>query len=120
MQVRDLENVGNIIDAVTEAGGDLIRFRGVNFSIEDTQALQEQARAAAVTDLQNKANQLADLTGIKLGAIVSLQETGGQAPLMVVNERAMMDKAFAASAPTQILGGELEVTVSLQAVYALQ
>ncbi|MFQ6027060.1 MAG: SIMPL domain-containing protein [Dehalococcoidia bacterium] len=120
VQVRDLDNVGNVIDAVTEAGGDLIRFRGVNFSIEDTQELQEKARAAAVADMQNKASQLADLTGRQLGAIISISETSSQAPLMVAKERASFDAALAASVPTQILGGELDVTVTVQGVYAIQ
>ena len=36
VKVRDLESVGEIIDQVTEAGGDLTRFQGIRFTIDDS------------------------------------------------------------------------------------
>ena len=54
VKVRDLGAVGEVIDEATEAGGDLIRFQGVSFSIEDTEALQGEARAAAAEVLLAK------------------------------------------------------------------
>ena len=117
VKVRTLDSVGEIIDQVTAAGGDLIRFQGVSFSIEDTEALQVEARVAAVEDLLAKARQVAALTGVELGKLVFITETGGP----VVNQFARAESLgfAAASAPTPIQSGELSVSVSLQAAFEI-
>ena len=114
VKIRDLATIGDVIDAVTEAGGDLIRFQGVSFSIEDDQALKDQARAAAVEDLMDKAHQLAALTGVELGDLVNITESGGSVISQSLRSEGI---AFAAAAPTPIQVGELQVSVSLQAVF---
>ena len=118
VQVRDLDSVGGIIDEVTEAGGDLIRFQGVNFTIEDTEELQDQARAAAVVDLTKKATRIAGLAGVELGRLVFITETSSP----TVTPQAVAERVdFAASAaPTQILAGELNVVVTLQAAFDIR
>ena len=68
IRIRDLDSVGLVIDQVAAAAGDLVRVQGVGFTIEDTEALATQARAEAVNDLMAKARQLAELTGMRLGA----------------------------------------------------
>ena len=114
VKIRDLTAIGGIIDAVTEAGGDLIRFQGVSFSIEDDQALKDRARAAAVEDLMAKADQIAALTGVELGDLVYITESGG--PVISQSFRAE-GISFAAAAPTPIQIGELQSRVSLQAAF---
>ena len=118
-KIRNLDRVGPIIDQATQAGGDLTRFQGIDFSIENTKPLEEQAREAAVEDLAAKANQLATLMGVQLGKPVSIVESGGLQPISVpVAERAFLDQA--AGAPTPIMAGEVDVTVTIQAIYAIQ
>lgn len=118
-KIHDLDTVGSIIDDVTQAGGDLTRFQGVNFSIEDPKPLEEQARAAAVADMVAKANQLATLSGVQLGKPYYISETGGFSPLRVAYaEAAFFDQAV--GAPTPIQAGEVDVTVSIQAMFAIQ
>ena len=115
VKIRDIGAIGDVIDAVTDAGGDLIRFQGVSFTIEDDQALKDQARAAAVVDLMDKAEQVAALTGVELGDLVYITESGAS----VINQSFRGEGiAFAqASAPTSIRAGELQVRVSLQAAF---
>jgi hypothetical protein len=118
VKVRDLNRVGTIIDEVTAAGGNLTRFQGINFSIENTKPLEEQARAAAAEDMTAKANQLASLMGVELGSPVSIVESGGLQPLSFAGaERAFFDQA---AAPTPLMAGEVDVMVTVQAVYAIQ
>jgi len=120
VQVRDLDAVGSLIDGVTAAGGDLIRFQGVSFSIEDTKVLEIEARAAAADDLMAKARQIADLTGVALGKPVFIAEVSRSAPKPL----AMADRAFlaapAAAVETPILTGEQDVVITLQALFAIQ
>ena len=85
--------VGKIIDDVTLAGGDLTRFQGANFSIEDSKPLEEQPRAAAVSDMVAKANQMVNLSGVQLGKPYYISETGGSSPLRVAYaESAVFDR----------------------------
>ena len=120
VQVRDLDSVGSLIDRVTAAGGDLIRFQGVNFSIEDTKALEIEARAAAAADLMAKATQIANLTGVALGKPVFIAEVSRSAPIVVTARSSPTFGDAAAAVKTPILTGELDVVITLQARYAIQ
>ena len=119
VKLRDLDAAGSVIDEVTSAGGDLIRFQGINFTIEDTEALRDQARAAAISDMMDKANQVATLTGVELGKLINISETGGQ-PRAQFDSLERVSFASAKAAPTPIMAGELEVTVTVQALYAIR
>ena len=119
VRLRDLDEVGGVIDGVTEAGGDLIRFQGINFTIEDPEELQDQARTAALQDVMAKANQVATITGVQLGKLIHISETGGTPRIeSLAMERAAF--AVAQSAPTPIMAGELDVVVTVQALYAIE
>ncbi|HEU0021165.1 MAG TPA: SIMPL domain-containing protein [Dehalococcoidia bacterium] len=118
VKIRDLDSVGSVIDAVVLAGGDLTRFQGINFSIEDVKPLEKQARNAAVADMVDKANQLAALSGVQLGQPYYISETGGFSPLrLAFAEAAMFDQVGAAA--TSIQPGQVDVTVSVQAIFAI-
>jgi uncharacterized protein YggE len=120
VKVRDLDSIGGVIDEVTKAGGDLIRFQGIDFTIEEADALQDQARAAAIEDVMAKANQVATLTGVQLGKLIHVSETGGPPR----NPGLQLERAaFAAAAPkasTSIMAGELEVVITVQALYGIE
>jgi uncharacterized protein YggE len=46
----------------------------VNFKITDTSAMREQGYKEAIEDAKNKAQKLADLSGVKLGKILSVRD----------------------------------------------
>ena len=119
VKIRNLDNAGTVIDEVTEAAGDLVRINGISFNVEDPQPLQDQARANAVADMKRKAEMLADLSSVKLGRLVYLNEGSYYAapqPLYARTESA----AFADSAPaTLISGGELEYSINVQGVFLI-
>ena len=119
VKVRNLDKAGELIDAVAEAAGDLVRINGVNFEIDDSQALEDAARANAVEDLMHKAEMLADLSGVKLGRLVHISEQGAYSPPQPLYARAeaMAMDSFAGATP--IAGGELEVSVNLQGVFLI-
>jgi len=117
VNLRDLNAIGGIIDAATEAGGDLTRLQGISFTIDDPRALEAQARTAAIADLQAKAKQFATLSGVKLGQLRFITETAGAVPIRPLAERAIA--AAPAAAPTPIQAGELEVVVTVQGVFGI-
>ena len=120
VKIRDVDSVGPIIDEVATTGGDLVRIQGVRFTVENREALETQAREKAVKALIAKAEQFAKLTGVQLGRLGFLSESGGFTPRPVTIQRAFAEAAPAAAAVTPISVGELKVVVSLQGVFAIE
>ncbi|MDE2939230.1 MAG: SIMPL domain-containing protein [Chloroflexota bacterium] len=119
--VRDLETVDDIIDGAVDAGGDNIRFNGLSFSLEDTTELESEARSAAVSDLEAKADELAGLAGVELGELVYLTESGGYQPPIVRAEFALARAAAdsAGGEATPISPGEISVRVNVVGQYMI-
>ena len=121
VKLRDVETVGPVIDDVVVAGGDLVRVEGIRFTVDDTTALEIQARELAVQALTAKAQQFATLTGVQLGSPLSLSESGGFAPQIQNLDARVFAEAAAAPAAisTPISGGELTVTVTVQGTFSI-
>ena len=119
VKVRELDQTGAILDGVVKAGGDLVRVNGSSFSVDDPAPLKVQARELAVQQALEKAQELATLTGVSLGRLIFISETSSTPIYNTVEARG--DFALASSfAPTPISGGETQIQVSVQAVFAIQ
>jgi uncharacterized protein YggE len=118
VKIRDIDSVGAVIDAVAEAGGDYIRVSNIAFSVEDPSEYYEEARAEAMADAKEKAEQLADLAGIELGNPTYISEGTIYAPVIYRDAGMVMPVEEAAS--TSISPGELEITLSVQVAYAIE
>ncbi len=119
VKIRDLDAVGKIIDDVATAGGDATRINGIDFSIEDPSAYTAELREDAVEVAMENAQHFAALTGVTLGKVVYITEVGGDVPF--VEDFLAETRAFAmASAPlTPISGGSLDITLTVQAGFAI-
>jgi uncharacterized protein YggE len=71
--VRDLESVGDILGAATEAGAN--QMYGVYFDIEDRDALYLKALELAIEDAQKKAAAIAKILKVDIGAPSSVGES---------------------------------------------
>jgi len=118
-EIRELEKVGQIIDSVAEAGGDLTRIQGINFTVEDPTTYYDQAREKAFADAKAKAQQLASLAGVTLGKVTYLTESSGYAA-PPIDGAVFLEKADIGAAPTSISPGEQEISVSVQVGYAIE
>ena len=118
IKVRNVDGVGAVIDGVAEAGGDATRINGIDFTIEDSEPFMAQLREEAVADARAKAERLASLSGVEVGDLVYIGEGGFMVPQPggYFRESALM---MADAASTSISGGELELRLSVQAVYAI-
>ena len=117
--LRDLNATGDVVDRSVTAGGDLIRVQSVSFQIEDTSALEEEARILAIKDAVAKADLYADQLEVVRGQLVSISESTFDA-FPVAEARFAMAVMDSAGPPTQFFGGELEVSVRVQAVFAIE
>lgn len=119
IKIRDLDEVGNIIDDVVDAGGDAARINGIDFSIEDPGAYTTQLREDAVNAALENAKHFAALTGVTLGKLVYVTEIGDEPVLQGIAE----SRAFAmpaAAAATSISGGSLDLTLTVRAGFAIE
>ncbi len=113
--VRDLDTVGDVLDAVIDAGANNIY--GVTFSVEDPDPVMAEARSLATEDALARAEELAGLHGVALGEVVSISEVinGAAVPMLEsVNASMSMGNAGGPISP-----GELQMTARLQVVYAI-
>ncbi|MFC1871508.1 SIMPL domain-containing protein [Chloroflexota bacterium] len=117
-KIRDIEKTGTLIDDTATAGGDLTRINNIYFSIDDPAPYQEEARDKAMADAKNKAEQLADLSGVKLGKPTYISENLYYPP-PIYRDVGMMEGAPAPAPTTPISPGETEVTLNVQVVYAI-
>lgn len=115
-KIRDINSVGQVIDAVAAGGGDLIRINGVSFTVEDPTPYVAQIRELAMNDARNKAEQLAELAGVTLGAPVYISESS-QLPSPIY--RGVNEAAVPTSVVTPISPGETEITLNVQVTYAI-
>ena len=121
VKIRDLDDVGTIIDEVADAAGDLVRIRGISFDIDDPQDLQDDARVAAVADMERRAGLLAEQSGVTLGRLVYINEGSSNVqPPTPVNARAESAMMASADVSTSISGGQLEFTMRVQGVYLIE
>ena len=115
VKVHTVANIGSIIDAAAQAGGDNTRVNSVSFTINDPTPYEMQARDLAVADAKDKATQLAKQAGVRLGRVFYISESGGfnpPTPLPVA-------VAPSASGSTPISVGTNDVIVNVQISYGI-
>lgn len=114
-KIRDVDTAGTVIDAAVAAGSDNAIVQGVGFSVEDDAARLTEARAKAFADAKAKAEQLAELAGVELGAVIRVTETIGATALPYTGEMA----ADAAGSRTPIQAGQVTSQVQVDVVFAI-
>lgn len=114
--VRDLDSIGEILDAAVSAGANSIN--GIQFTIEDPSAAYDTAMAAAVENARSRAEVLAEAAGVELGEVQSINSyvNGGPIPF---SQDVRMEMA-AADASVPISPGQTEISVEVSVVYNIQ
>jgi uncharacterized protein YggE len=115
VKVKPIEKANKVVDTATADGANLVG--GVNFTFSDelSKSLEQQATQQAVNDAKDKAQNLANASGIHLGKIVNVVENSNQPrPFMMAGAAAKTDQA---SAPTNVTPGENTMTVDVILYY---
>ncbi|HUN23719.1 MAG TPA: SIMPL domain-containing protein [Anaerolineales bacterium] len=113
--VRDVNKIGIVLEAATNAGANKIY--GISFAFSDTSALREQAREKAVADAKAKAEALAKLSGATVGQVLSISEYSSSASPVPV---ALEARDMAAGSAPSISAGQMGVTVEVNVSYELK
>jgi uncharacterized protein YggE len=117
--VRDLDSLGDILDAVISAGANTIY--GVQFDVADRESAYGQAIDAAMQNAKNRAQLLADAAGAQLGELQSAEtylRSGGGIQVAYAQDASVA--GMGASSEVPVSPGDLEVSVDVNVVYALQ
>ena len=116
--IRDLDLVAAVLDAAIGAGANNIF--GVNFSIDDPSEAATAARAQAIENAQAKAQDLAQLTGLQLGNVVSVSEIiGSRGGFYGSSGLAAMSQAGLGGGGGPIAPGQLNINVQLEVIYSV-
>lgn len=113
--VRDLKQLGDLLDTVVAAGANTIN--SIQFDVADKAEAIKTARAEAVKDAQAQAQELADSAGVTLGEIQALGFYDSQPYPMYEGKEG---GAVAQSAAVPIQPGQLTFTVTVNATYAIK
>ena len=116
----EIEKVGEIIDKGADAGGDYARINGVDFTVDDPTPYQTEIRKMAVEDAVGKAQEYALLTNVELGPVVELNEmTSGSVHSPYEADYGM--RMMAAAPPTtSISAGQLEISLTVNTLFAIK
>ncbi len=111
--IRNLENLGAALDAAMNAGANNIY--GVTFSLSDTTQAEAEARRKAVENARAKAEDLARLTNLQLGEVLSISEVIGGVSSGYYPGAVQRAEGMSGGGP--IMPGELEIAMQLEVTY---
>jgi uncharacterized protein len=119
VKIRDIKKAGVTIDAAAAAGGDLIRVNGITFTVDDPTAAYNQARDKAIQNAMDKAKQIAEKSGAKLGKITYITESNSYYPVYRSYDSYKAEAVGAPGVVTHVSAGEQDVTTTVQISYAI-
>lgn len=110
--IHPTDAASRMLALIVGTGGDATRIRSVSYSIADDSQLVKDARARAFNDAKSRADQYAQLSGLRLGRVLSISEAsappGGPTPA---------PRGMVAEAPLE--PGQQTVRFSVTAVWEL-
>jgi uncharacterized protein len=81
VKIHPTDAASRMLALIVSTGGDATRISSVSYSIADDSQLVKDARARAFNDAKNRADQYAQLSGLRLGKVLSISEASGTTPL---------------------------------------
>jgi uncharacterized protein YggE len=115
VKVRDIAKTGQVIQTALDAGANSVN--GLSFGIDDPKPLESQARTAAIDDARQRATDLANALGVKVGDPIQVSEStsGGPVPYALGADAA---KGLGGG-QVPISTGELSVSVQVDVTFQL-
>lgn len=118
IKVRKLDSISDILAAVGTLGANQVG--GVTFTIDDPEALRQQARLKGLEAAKMKAQALAQAAGVKLGKVVGFSESSSTppGPIFYAKDMAAGQGGSPAAAPN-VEPGSQDVIVNVSVRYEI-
>jgi uncharacterized protein YggE len=113
-KVRQLDKVGDVLDALVKAGSNQIS--GVAFGVANPEQVMDTARERAIADARRRAQVYARAAGVQVGAVRTISEE----PVHFPQPQRFARAAMAEAAAVPIATGEEEFRVRVQVVFAMK
>lgn len=116
--IRDLATLGDLLDSTISAGANTIN--SIQFDIADKKDAVKEARAKAVEDAKQQAQELADAAGVTLGDIQSISFYDNSPYPAYEGKGGGGGIAYDAAASVPIQPGQLSISVSVNINYEIK
>ncbi len=114
--VRELQKMGELLDAVVSAGANSIY--GVSFDIQDKAEAISQARRLAIENARANAQEIATLAGVELGKLITVNAYTTSPPVPFYDTKGY--GGMAASAEVPFASGQMVLTVNADMTFAIR
>ncbi len=119
VKIRNLDTVGKVLTTATNAGINTIG--DLNFSVDEPEKFESEAREKALLKAKEKAESLAKVAGVKLGKIINFSESSNQPGPMPYYSKAMEAGFGGADVATpNINPGTQELTMSVYVTFEIE
>ena len=114
---KDMDMAGTIIDVAFAAGANTLN--GINFSVEDTESIMNDAYINAMKDARAKAELLAGAEGLTLSSVKSIAQ-GNSYSYDSMSNTVTYEAAAKGSASTFVQAALIEVSASVNVSYGMK
>lgn len=118
--VEGTDFAGGLVDLVIQAGGDHVRFDGLDFTATGRAEAERLALLDAIDDAQATADSIAAHMGYEIVRIVELNPVGSPTASQTVERAEFADSADEGFEPTPVFGGSESVTSRVRMVFELR
>lgn len=117
VKIRNFEKIPNILELIGTLG--LNQVNSLNFTVDNPETLQQEARVKAIKNAREKAEALAKEAGVKLGRIISFSENNDILNPELYRNYAMKDLSAGGGPAPQIEPGSQEISVQINLSYEI-
>jgi uncharacterized protein YggE len=118
VKVRDTAKAGDLLTGIGQKGATEVS--GLQFTFDDPNQGQEEARSKAIADAKAKATELAHELGVSIVRVVSFNESGGAMPLYRAFDTAAGVANEAKAVAPELSVGQNKTTSNVSVTYEIR
>lgn len=117
VKIRNFDNISAILDAATSNGANTVG--SLQFTVDDPIKAEAAARAQAIAQAKEKAQDMIAGTGLQIDKLLNISEDSSSVPQPIYNGAMSMMAAVPSVAP-QIQTGQMEIDSNVTLTYLLK